>query len=55
MQEKHEDMPQTIKQWWHETYVLPSEVNKLMIPRTCFSAHTKNKNTGKGDIILKLR
>ena len=24
-----------------------------MIPRTCFSVHTKNKNVGKGDIMLK--
>ena len=54
MQQKHEKHPQTIKQWWDETHILPSEVTNLMIPRICFSAHTKNKNIGKGDLILKL-
>ena len=44
MQQKHETCPKTIKQWWHETPILPSEVSKLMIPRTLSSAHTKNKN-----------
>ena len=51
-------MPQTIKQWWSETHILPSEVSKLVIPRTCSSVRTekkkkKKKKTGKGDIILK--
>ena len=35
------------KQWWNETHVLPSEVSKLTIPRTCFSACTQNKNMRK--------
>ena len=26
--------PKTIKQWWHETHILPSELSKLMTPRT---------------------
>ena len=39
MQPKHEICPQTIKQWWHETHILPSELRKLIIPRTC-SLHT---------------
>ena len=48
MQQKHETCPQTIKQWWHETHILPNELSQLMIPRTCSSAHTKNKNIRKG-------
>ena len=39
--------PKTIKQWWQETHILPREVHKLMIPRTRFSAHTRNKNIRK--------
>ena len=50
-QENHateaQDMPQNNKQWWNETHMLPSELSKLMIPRTCFSAHSKSKNKGK--------
>ena len=34
IQQKHEACPQTIKQW-HESHILPSELNKFMIPRTC--------------------
>ena len=30
---------QTIKLWWQEPHILPSELSKLMIPRTC-SLHT---------------
>ena len=26
MQQKHETCPKTIKQWWHETCILPSEL-----------------------------
>ena len=26
MQQKHETCPKTMKQWWHETYILPSEL-----------------------------
>ena len=33
-----------IKQWWNETHILPSKGSKLMIPRTCSSAYTKNEN-----------
>lgn len=40
MQQKHELYPQTEKQWWNETHILPSEVSKLVTPRTCFSEHT---------------
>ena len=53
LQQKCATCPQTIKQWWTETHILPSEVGKLMIPSACFSVHTKNKNIGKGDIILE--
>ena len=41
MQQKHEMWPQTIKQWWHETHILPSELSKLTIlqfssvPQSC--------------------
>ena len=54
MQQKHETCPKTIKQWWHETYILPSELSKLMTPKTCslsprtFSLHSappKNNKT----------
>ena len=33
MQQKHETCPQTIKQWWHETYTLPSELSELVNPK----------------------
>ena len=39
MQQKHEIWPKTIQQWWHETYILPSEVHKLITPQTCSLAH----------------
>ena len=29
MQQKRETCPQTIKQWWHEAHILPSELDKL--------------------------
>ena len=29
MQQKHETCPQTVKQWWLETNILPSELNIL--------------------------
>lgn len=29
MQQKHEACPQTIKQSWRETHILPSELDKL--------------------------
>ena len=32
--------PQSIKQWWCETHILPSEFSELMTPRTC-SVHTQ--------------
>ena len=35
--------------------MLPSEVSKLMIPRTCFSVHTKKKNTGKEALYWNLK
>ena len=35
------------KQRWNKTHILPSEVSKLTIPRTCFSACTENKNIRK--------
>ena len=35
MQLKHKISPQTIKQWWHETYILPSELRELVTPNTC--------------------
>ena len=34
MQQKHKTCPQTIKQWWLETYLLPNELSELMIPKT---------------------
>ena len=37
------------RQW----YILPTDVSKLLIPRTCSSMHTKDKTIGKSDIILK--
>ena len=42
MQQNHETGPKTIKQWWPETHVVPSEHNKLMIPR--LSVHIKYNN-----------
>ena len=45
--------PKTIKQWWTETPILPSKIGKLIILRTRFSVHTKNKNIGEGDYTLK--
>ena len=32
MQQKHETYPKTIKQWWHETDILPSELSELKTP-----------------------
>ena len=29
MEQKHETRPKTIKQWWKETHILPSELSKL--------------------------
>ena len=31
-------MPQTVKQWWHKPYTLPSELHELITPTTCSSA-----------------
>ena len=45
--------PKTIKQWWTESPILPSKIGKLIILRTRFSVHTKNKNIGEGDYTLK--
>ena len=44
MEQKHKTCPQTIKQWWLETHILPRELSKLMIPRTC-SLHRFKKST----------
>ena len=46
MKQKHETCPQAMKQWWNETHILPSELNKLVIPRI-HSLHTNNKNIRK--------
>ena len=35
MKQKHETCPQAMKQWWNETYILPSELSKIMTPRIC--------------------
>ena len=34
-QQQHETCPQRIKQGWQEAHIPPSELRKLMIPRTC--------------------
>ena len=47
MEQKHETCPKTIKQWWNETHILPSELSKWMSPRTHSSACTENKNIRK--------
>ena len=36
-----------------QQYILPTDVSKLLIPRRCSSMYTKDKNTGKSDIMLK--
>ena len=38
MPQKHETGPKTVKQGWHETHILPSELNKLMTCRRCSQA-----------------
>ena len=43
MQRKQETCSQTIKQWWHEPHVLPSELSKVTIPRMC-SLNTQNND-----------
>ena len=40
--------PKPIKQQWNKTHILPSDLSKLMIPRTCSSRRNKNKNIRKG-------
>ena len=41
------NMPPNNKTMVHETHILSSELNELMIPRSHFSAHTTNKNMRK--------
>ena len=36
MQHQHGACLQTIKQWGHETHILPNELSELMAPTTCF-------------------
>lgn len=45
--------PQIIKQWWCETHTLPSELSKLMVPRT-YSLHTL-KNSKLVDLVWSCR
>ena len=40
--------PKTIKQWWHKTHILPSELSKLMTPGHTLCTH-RNNNLWKGD------
>ena len=37
-----EDIPQTVKQWWHVTYILLSELSKLVL--CLFCTHIKTNN-----------
>ena len=46
-QEKQWDIPPNNKTTVHKTHISPSELNELMIPRSHFSAHTRNKNMRK--------
>ena len=38
MQHQHRACPKAIKQRWHETHILPSELIELGTPKTCYLA-----------------